>query len=64
MAARKPGTNELLNWLGLSGLSTELALNYFEIALKYRPKQLLIGKFDWEQLKGDRKSTRLNSSHI
>ncbi|CAK5071934.1 unnamed protein product [Meloidogyne enterolobii] len=51
MAARKPGTNEILGWLGLSGLSTELALNCFEITLRYKPTQLMIGRFDWEKMK-------------
>ncbi|CAK5088375.1 unnamed protein product [Meloidogyne enterolobii] len=51
MAARKPGTNEILGWLGLSGLSTELALDCFEIALRYKPTQLMIGRFDWEKMK-------------
>uniref|UniRef100_A0A1I8BAG2 Carrier domain-containing protein n=1 Tax=Meloidogyne hapla TaxID=6305 RepID=A0A1I8BAG2_MELHA len=51
MAARKPGTNEILGWLGLSGLSIELALYCFETALKYKPTQLMIGRFNWEKLK-------------
>lgn len=51
MAARKPGTNEILGWLGLSGLSTDLALYCFEIALRYKPTQLMIGRFHWEKMK-------------
>ncbi|KAF7638810.1 hypothetical protein Mgra_00001618, partial [Meloidogyne graminicola] len=64
MAARKPGTNELLNSFGFIGLSNNLALYCFNIALKYQPIQLLIGRFNWKKLKENFKEFYLKFKDI